>query len=202
LRSTSKFSIQLIVSRSTIGSTEVGQHHRHRAWATASKGLRGWPPSAPRPSLSGSVTAVRLGQHQAQGQEAGHHWLHVRHLRHRHCTSKRGTANDAQAPSSTPPPARHCPSKQGTANDAEAPSSTPPPLLSCEQAREQPMMPRHCCPPRCRLVIAPASEGQPTMPRHCCLPHCQLVIAPASEGRLPMPRHCCPPRHCRRRASK
>ncbi len=33
-----------------------------------------------------------------------------------------------------------------------------PPLLQ-EQAREWPAMPRHCCPPRCQLVVAPASKG-------------------------------------------
>ena len=33
-----------------------------------------------------------------------------------------------------------------------------PPQLQ-EQAREWPAMPRHCCPPCCQLVVAPASKG-------------------------------------------
>jgi hypothetical protein len=52
--------------RATIGYMSIivaslGQHHGRCARAKASKGPRGWQPSAPCPLSSGSVTAVRLG---------------------------------------------------------------------------------------------------------------------------------------------
>ena len=135
-------------------------------------------------------------------------------LHHHHCSrrqsapppslpsmSKQGTANyqEAWSPASPPPPLH---------NNAKAPLSSPPPPPAHEratgvhppppllhkQARERRTMPRHPCPPRRRLVIAPASKGLPTMARHRRPPRRQLVIKPVSEGWPTMPRHPCPHR--------
>ena len=103
-----------------------------------------------------------------------------------HCTSKRGTANDAKAPVSAPP-LTCCPSSKHHHPHRHRLVFVParehhcPPRRQLNVALES----KHCRPHHHSHGVTPECKGQPMIPWHYCQ-HChQLVVAPASNHHLP-----------------